>query len=502
MKSLIHSELDIYPIFHKRIESDQSPLFVNLLAPLKVEIKEFKSLESNLLMLSEITNCMEQKDTSKLIEIIKIMLDGVETDSYTLPNKVQALCFFATSIERFNIVLYEVFPRVIDFASNLYSFIVHESIEALLSSTTASVCLLLKTSPSFCIEKLPQIWTDFLSPIVMNNLSEMVETSFMIITKVTAIDALIRPFLIAYKKNTNNPNSLIVLFKALQNCIANSDKEYFEDNHRRICKFFLLAFSNKYQDWNTMIQIQDEIIYAFCTFLTQLNESLMSINLHQFMNLFEQIMEEGQSDYMINRLFYVRTLNAIFKGLGKTISKYYSYILPTILSFLNTNDDSIFNERQLTIESLELIQTMTQFADDGFFDAEQFNGVLKAIISHANSVVITDPQEFFNLVILHIAPTFAALMDTTKDDMLWRSANLMLIDMMRNDETKIKIAALKICDEEFKVVGSELTTILAELVPSLSECAEYSKDAVDTIARETIQSIENSIGEPIETYFS
>ncbi|KAH0789966.1 HEAT repeat-containing protein 1 [Histomonas meleagridis] len=329
----------------------------------------------------------------------------------------------------------------------------------------------------------------------------MVKDSFEAITTTTDINALLMPFIRAFSNNKQNPNSIILLFKAFQNNIIHTNKDDFEDNHQSICKFFLLAFNTSYEDWDIMIQFQDAIISAFCTFLTQLNESLLTDNLNKFTEFFEKIMDHNQEDYITNRLFFVRTENAILQGLQKSISKFYGSILPIILPFLNETNDSLFNERQLTIECLQLIQIMAQYADDDFFDADRFNSVLNAIIIHANKVV-TNVDEYIKLIILSIAPAFTALMDTTKDEMLWRSANLQLIEMMKNDDSRIKIGAMKIVDEEFKVIGGELTGLLPELVPYLAECAEYAKGDVDVIARETIQSIENSIGEPINTYFT
>jgi hypothetical protein len=56
-------------------------------------------------------------------------------------------------------------------------------------------------------------------------------------------------------------------------------------------------------------------------------------------------------------------------------------------------------------------------------------------------------------------------------------------------------------NEAFRVVGSELTTILPELVPSLAELTEDPHESVDTVAIETIANIQRSIGEDIESYF-
>jgi hypothetical protein len=212
--------------------------------------------------------------------------------------------------------------------------------------------------------------------------------------------------------------------------------------------------------------------------------------------MFHQLIQVDET----SRIFYVRTLKEIAKGSQKMLSKYYYVWLPLVVDFLSTTNDESRFDRILTCDSLELIQVMAGFAEEDFFDRDTFASVLPVLVRH--SIVGGETTEdFVEKVIRCVAPAFAAVMDATKDETLWRMADLKLIELMGTEDYRVRIAALKLVDEAFRVVGSELTTILPELVPSLAELAEDPHGSVDSVARETIANIQTSIGEDIDPYF-
>jgi hypothetical protein len=244
------------------------------------------------------------------------------------------------------------------------------------------------------------------------------------------------------------------------------------------------------------VTVISKVIEAFSVFMSQLTADLLRVDLGTFAEMFHPLIQVD----LTSRIFYVRTLKEMVKGSQKMLSNYYCVWLPLVVDFLNATTDESRFDRILTCDCLELIQVIAQFAEEDFFDKDRFASVLPVILRH--SIVGGETTEdFLEKVIRFVAPAFAAVLDATKDEALWRMADLKLIQLMGNEDYRVRIAGLKLVDGAFKVVGSELTTILPELVPSLAELTEDPHGSVDTVARETIASIQTSIGEDIESYF-
>jgi hypothetical protein len=445
-------------------------------------------------ILSEISLVLTMSDD--VLEIVKAIMNGIDKDRYTIPNKVQALCLMSSIIEKFNIKMLPVFQSVIDFAAELYSLIVKENVTMFIPSSTAAVCLLLKTSPSFCIEKLPQLWTNLLSPAVyQGDLVSLVETSFMTMTNSVELDPLMKAFLLTYQAHSTNCDSLVLLFSAFENCLK-PDAESAISCHKRILKFLLIAFDTRCETWEQTVTVISKVIEVFSVFMSQLTADLLRVDLGTFNDMFHQLIQVD----LTTRIFYVRTLKEMAKGSQRMLSKYYCVWLPLVVDFLNATNDENRLDRILTCDCLELIQVMAQFAEEDFFDRDRIASVLPVIVRHS-IVGGESTEDFVDKVIRCVAPAFAAVIDATKDKTLWRMADLKLIELMGHVDYRVRIAALKLVDETFRVVGSELTTILPELVPSLAELAEDSHGSVDAVARETIANIQTNIGEDIEPYF-
>jgi hypothetical protein len=313
------------------------------------------------------------------------------------------------------------------------------------------------------------------------------------------IDALIKTYVIARQAHLEDSTSLVLLFQSFEESLK-GDSEYTQASHDRLMKFFLCSFETRFDSWKETEMVQCAIISAFSMFVSQLNEPLVILALKRFADVFETLNGVDQPDYVVNRLLYVRTLNVLVKNCKGMLVKYFGQWLRKVMEYLEGTNDGDEVERILTADCMELIRNVAAFDDSNVFDSEVCMQCLTVVLRHAQ-VVIESREEFVTKVICHVAPTFASLLDANKEEGLWRNADRKLIELMRNSNAVVKIGALKICDEAFRVVGNELTMILPDLVPSLAELTEESKGAVDVVARETISNIQSSIDEEIEPYF-
>jgi hypothetical protein len=99
------------------------------------------------------------------------------------------------------------------------------------------------------------------------------------------------------------------------------------------------------------------------------------------------------------------------------------------------------------------------------------------------------------------APAVAAGIDAVRDEALWRMADVELVALMGSEDPRVRIKRLKVVDEAFRIVRAELNVVLSEIAPALAELAEDECGSVDVVARETIATIQASIGEEIAPHF-
>lgn len=205
---------------------------------------------------------------------------------------------------------------------------------------------------------------------------------------------------------------------------------------------------------------------------------------------------------------FARLMLKVTSGLEKTLDQFYEELLRiTLDQLLMAADEEMINDgeflnRQLTMEALSLFVNIKKFAPDHLFNADYFNQILNAILLHVTPVKEANTQDYVDKIVIGLTPSFAALMDSTRDEQLWRVATQKIIDLTKSTDYRVKVAILQMADKAFETVGVELKPILPELAPYLNELAEDSNNGVDQVARQTIENIEASIGDDFNQYFT
>ncbi|KAK8893499.1 HEAT repeat-containing protein 1 [Tritrichomonas musculus] len=531
------SNISIYSLLDKRITIEQSPLFATLLEPLRRELKSFHALDINLMILSKVSPCLTAEQSPQLIPVINLILDTVENEKkYSVSNEVQALCFMASSIERFNLTLFESFPRVINFAVGLYTDLISNEVAGFITEATASICLLLKTSANLCMPKLPNLWKLMVSPIVIDQdptLYNMVNDSMLMTTQMVQMSSdLMKAFSVAYLENRDYHSSVILIFNALSNNLKKSESYSINANLEQIFKFFIISFANKFNSNSNVednyeimksrfeenLTVQDAIIESFCILLTRLDPIHLRVAIRKVIDFFnvcmkvnnEGIKDDNNLECISYRFMFTRIMLKVTSGLESALEQIYEELLKIdidqLLMAYDTEliDDGDFLKRQLTIEALSLFVNIKKFAPnaDKLFNADYFNQCLNAILLHVTPIKETNTQEYVEKIVGGLAPSFAALIDSTRDDQLWRVASQKIIELTKSNDYRVRVAALQMADKAFETVGPELTSILPEIAPSIYELTEDTNNGVDQVARQTIVNIQESVGDSFNNYFS
>lgn len=507
-------DISISSIIQKRIEEESSPLFYELLEPLQKELSKYHLLEENLKILSDIITCLNNDQSSKLVPVIETIVNTVDdSPAYTVENKVHALCFMASAVERFNLTLFEAFQQVIDFSVQLYSMIVSEKMTLFIRNATASICLLLKTAVIITMPALPKLWSYMISPLVVESdpvLYKVVQDSMMNTTSKTSLSSdLLKAFIVAYKDNKAHAPSITLIFDALGNNLKSTDLTTIKENLQKLVKFFYLAFANQVKtEWENILTVQDSIINAFCILLSQLDKPHLRGTLRAIIDFFKALMvreDTKGNDYVYFRFLFARIMIKVTSGLERILEQTYEELLRICLDELlglkdESIDDSETLNRQLTVEALSLLSNIIKYSNDDLFNADYFNQSLKAIIRHVEPVT-EETEEYVEKIVGSLAPTYADLINSTRNDQLWRVANQEMFDLAKNEDYRVRVAVLQLADKAFEIVGVELKAIMPELAPHLYELTDDPDKGVQQLARQTIANIDSYIGDEFESYF-
>jgi len=488
-------------IIVQRAEKEPSSQFVILLDPLSDLIKKRKELILTLDTLINVTSVLSSVNSQEMTSTIEIVLEGLDSDDFNIIMKTQALSFFSKAIEKFQVALIDVFPPVLSFASKFFSFVVKERIFDILPSSAASVCLLLQTSPGFSVDKIPDIMPNMMHPILIDDeqlRDQLIIPCLQIIIKKLQNEPLLHAFVKSFYEHKEHPSSLITIFRLFDKFLLELDAQKMRHLFDKINKLFLNSFDLRCGTWELMMEYQNAVVDAFSTFTNRLNEQLFGLVFGLDLKFFVSLSNQNQNDYIISRIFFVKAFGKVSSLLQTVFSKYYSSFIQFFVQFCNESTDSTEPEIELTIRIMEVFSSVSKYADSSFFDTDRFTMILNAIIKHGNRML---PDEQYVRIVFYLANAYANLMNATRNDMLWRTANRSLIEMMKSSSSIIKIASLKILDEAFKVVGTELIAILADTVPTLTELIEDKDHAVEIETRNTVRSIEGSVGESIQSFF-
>jgi hypothetical protein len=486
---LIPSKIAASDVIRARIAADPSPAFTALLPAL------LETIPTSLPILSDVLLILPATESPRALLASRSVLSRLDT--FTLPQKVQALGLLASVVERFELRVVEIFPDVVTFAADFFALVIRENVTPVIPPTTASICLLLKASPGFCSAHLPGLWSSLLSPFVYTGeLRPLVETAFLGTAGALDLEATLRAFVDCFLAHPSDADALALLFRTLSRALR--DAELALDVERRIVKLFVLAFAGRCDTWEQTARAQGEIITAFAVFIGALGDESAAAALARFGELFAQLTELGKPGFVESRRVFVRAVSALARGGRKAVEKFISVWIQTIVQFLEETDDGEEMDRELTREGLALFAEIG--GERNALDREEFPRTIRAVLRHAREVK-EGTETFLEKVIGGIGPAVAAMLEAVKDEALWRLADGELIELMRDKDPRVRIAGLKIVDEAFRTLGAELTVILPEIVPSLAELAEDENGSVDAVARETIANIQTSIGEEIAPYF-
>ena len=98
-----------------------------------------------------------------------------------------------------------------------------------------------------------------------------------------------------------------------------------------------------------------------------------------------------------------------------------------------------------------------------------------------------------------VIPAIVSFAAAAASEYHFKELNLDLLKLMRSDETKDKLAAIK-CEQCLTTrLGEDWLSLLPEMLPLISEMQEDDDEAVEQEIQKWIKQIENILGEKLDS---
>lgn len=479
-----------------RIEEEPSSIYANLLKPLQSLIEHCTELQSTLNTLKQITPLLEDEHAHSVSTIITKTLETVSNNDVLPSVSLTALSFCAYAVEHFKMSILEVYPPVLDFAADFLHLVVENEAQDALATTVGAVCLLLSASPEFAADKLVKIIPPLLSRVVLSTekLYELVIKNLGGLVTALTLDQVLPSFVATLEVKTPAPESLIAMFELMSESLKHSDVHMVRRLQVTLLKFFLLAFTIRFDDRDDNSSFQESAAAAFGEYANRLNEQLFAISFTTILQYMLTLSDKKQKDYVVGRVFFARVILAIVDTLKEVFAKFYSNFFDSFIQFVLETDDGVAEQRDVTLQVMQVITKICDYADQVFFES-RFSKILEAIKIHLvffdgekkHDTTVDgneDDEDNYEYKVTVVGTAFAALMGAAKTN----TTQMMnvLLELLRHQNPIVSINmfnVLLICNDSVRDV---FAGVVSSALPAINELLESPDADIQAAARTTV----------------
>lgn len=149
---------------------------------------------------------------------------------------------------------------------------------------------------------------------------------------------------------------------------------------------------------------------------------------------------------------------------------------------------------------LDTIYRCCLYDTEGFINKDRFDMLMQPLVDQIEND--QGGEELFEQRISqHLVPCIVQMCVAVHDESLWQLLNYQVCLKTRNQDTKVKKAALITLDALNKKLGEDYLSFLPDTIPFLAELMEDESEEVEKKCHEMIRDMEKTLGEPLQKYF-
>ncbi|RKP35774.1 hypothetical protein BJ085DRAFT_15497, partial [Dimargaris cristalligena] len=190
-------------------------------------------------------------------------------------------------------------------------------------------------------------------------------------------------------------------------------------------------------------------------------------------------------------------VDSLVLRLRSIATPYYMYVLPHTLRVLKAH--TVLND--IPAQLSKVVKTDTEALPairhdkDDFCRPQVFEQLLTPMVQQVVQIALTTKSTTV------VAPALGALAKRYNKEDQWKALNHQVLMFTRNPHNYVRVAALLIIQHLYNTLKEELLILLPETIPFLFEVIEDEDPWVEKTAQQTVNLIEQYLGEPLRRYF-
>jgi len=307
----------------------------------------------------------------------------------------------------------------------------------------------------------------------------------------------------AEELSTNNPHCLYGVIETCTVALQVNTPVKIKGHMTVLCELYTKLLSYRHCTTSPLLEVESAVVESFVVLTYKLTEK-------EFLPLLTQLVQwsEGHNDKATSFYHLCSELANKLKGLFILFA---GHIFNNLLDHLKVLapakpdqegerevkrakvmvDNDLLKYTLLTTHKILLYDTK------GFTTPERFNTLLEPL---SNQLLHPEREGYRELVTDHIAPTLSQLPIAANTDHLWKAFNYHILTLSKDDNPKVRISVLTVYSEFVTKLGQDISSLLPDTLPFLSELLEDPDAEVEKMSEDIVKKIEKITGESLDQH--
>ncbi|KAM5235768.1 HEAT repeat-containing protein 1 [Ctenodactylus gundi] len=306
-------------------------------------------------------------------------------------------------------------------------------------------------------------------------------------------------------------NRMRPFMSILQEHLGVMKKEELTSHQAQLTTFFLGALDFRAQhaeeDLEEIGKTESCIIDCLLAMIVKLSEVTFR---PLFFKLFDWAKTEGAPrDRLLTFCGLAERIAEKLKGLFALFAGHLVKPFADTLNQVNISktDEAFFDSEQdpekccLLLRSiLDCLHKLFLFDTHHFLSKERAEALMMPLVDQLENR-LGGEERFQERVTRHLIPCIAQFSVAMADDSLWKPLNYQILLKTRDSSPKVRFAALLAVLALAEKLRENYIVLLPESIPFLAELMEDECEEVERQCQRTVQQLEATLGEPLQSYF-
>jgi U3 small nucleolar RNA-associated protein 10 len=175
------------------------------------------------------------------------------------------------------------------------------------------------------------------------------------------------------------------------------------------------------------------------------------------------------------------------------VTSYSSYLLEPMKRVLEDDIKADEDEMYLRQILIDALSKSFEYDEDDFWQTpDHFTTITAPLVNQLTT-------EFEKIISEHVIPAITLLARAVQSTDLRKELNIMLMKYLRDPRARTRLAAVKCQQSITNQLGEDWLSLLPEMLPYISELQEDDDEIVEMETQRWIKSIEDILGESLDT---